>query len=272
MENSLKEKYRPRTLPILEIEKETPKAKTFYVKSPEIASKSEPGQFLMLWIIGSDEIPISISKTEENGRIGLTVEKIGDSTSRLHELREGELIGIRGPYGNGFDLTGDNLLMICGGCGAAPLAFSAEKAISEDKKVTAILAAKDSEHLLFRSRLKNLGVNLIIATEDGSAGIKGLATDALKKEIKKWDFDDCLICGPELMMKKAAEILKNKRIPSQLSLERYMKCGIGICGQCTIDPSGLRVCKEGPIFRYEEIENSELGKYCRDSRGLKENF
>ena len=186
MEDSLKEKYRPKTLPIEKIVEETPKTKTFYVNSPEIASKTKPGQFLMLWVIESDEIPISVSKAEKDGLIGLTVEKVGDSTSKLHDLKEGDLIGVRGPYGNEFDLSGDKILMVCGGCGAAPLAFSAEKAVKNNKEVTFLLGADNSENLLFKNRLEKLGINPIISTEDGSEGIKGLITDALKKEIKEW--------------------------------------------------------------------------------------
>lgn len=269
MEDLSRENLKPKTLEIEEVVKETPSIKTFYVDCPEIARKAHPGNFVMLWIIGADEIPISLSKAEKSGKLGLTVEKVGDATAELHELEEGDLIGIRGPYGNGFDLSKKEMLMVCGGCGAAPLAYAAEEAVRKGKDVTYILAAKSSENLLFKSRLEEYDLDLKIATEDGSAGKKGLATDVLKEELEKQEFDSSLVCGPELMMVKTVELTEEYNIPTQLSLERYMKCGIGICGQCTLDPSGLRVCKEGPVFDYEEIKNSEFGEYNRNSTGEK---
>lgn len=272
MENFFQERHRPKVLPLTEIVEETPEIKSFYVASPGVASSSNPGQFLMLWVIGVDEIPMAVSTAKEDGTLGMTVERVGDATSRLHDLQEGDLIGIRGPYGNGFDLSGKRLLMVCGGCGAAPLAFSAEGAMRRGKEVTVILAAESSEKLLFRSRLENLGVELMVATEDGSAGTKGLATDVLKKEISDQIFDSCLICGRERMMSRTAKLARKKEIPTQISLNRYMKCGIGICGQCSIDPSGLRVCQEGPVFQYEDIKDSEFGNYKRDSEGKKVGF
>lgn len=272
MEDFSNEDYKPKTLELKEVVEETPNIKTFYVNCPEIAEKANPGEFVMLWVMDSDEIPISLSKAEKGGRLGLTVENVGEATAKLHELREGDLIGVRGPYGNGFDLTGEKILMVCGGCGSAPLAYVAEEATKNGKKVTYILAAKSSGGLLFKSRLEKYDLDLVLATEDGSSGIKGLATDALEEELKENEFDSVLTCGPEIMMVKTAEITEREEIPTQLSLERYMKCGIGICGQCAIDPNGLRVCKEGPVFKYEEIKDSEFGEYSRDSKGEKVKF
>jgi len=269
MEISFQLEHRPKVLPLTEVVEETPTIKTFYVNSPEIASKSDPGQFLMLWIVGVDEIPIAVSKAKNDGTIGLTVEKVGDATSKLHELQKGDLIGIRGPYGNTFDIPDDNLLIVGGGCGMGPLIFATERAVQKGKQVTVVLAAETEEDLLFKSRLEELGVNLILSTEDGSVGIKGLATDALKKTDLEWDFDSCLVCGPERMMAAIAETIEEKDIPVQLSLNRHVKCGIGICGQCTLDPSGLRVCEDGPVFFYEEINDGEFGDYKRDSAGRK---
>lgn len=267
MESSFRDKYSPKVLPIERIEDETSKIKSFYVNSTEIASESEPGQFLMLWVIGVDEIPMSMSTARDDGTLGLTVEKVGDATSRLHELQEGDLIGIRGPYGNGFDLSGDRLLLVCGGCGTAPLLFSAEEATKRGKDVTILLAAKTEDDLLFRSRMDDLEVDLIVATEDGSAGVEGLATDALDEIGQERDFDSSLVCGPERMMVETAKVLSERGITVQVSLNRYMKCGIGLCGQCSLDPSGLRVCKDGPVFRYEDVKDTEFGDHKRDSAG-----
>lgn len=269
MEDSYRKKNKPTVLPIEKVVKEAPEIKSFFVNHQEIASASDPGQFLMLWVIGVDEIPMSVSGVEKDGTLRLTVEKVGDATSKLHDLERGDLIGVRGPYGNGFDLSENKFLMVCGGCGTAPLVFAAKRAAERGKEVTVVLAAKNSEKLLFRRQLEEQDVDLLIGTEDGSAGVEGLSTDVLKKEIHEWDFDSCLVCGPEKMMVATAEFVEKKKIPIQLSLNRYMKCGIGLCGQCSIDPSGLRVCRDGPVFRYEEIKDSEFGVYKRNSEGKK---
>ncbi|KXA90737.1 hypothetical protein AKJ57_03910 [candidate division MSBL1 archaeon SCGC-AAA259A05] len=269
MENSYRKKNKPAVLSLKEVVEEAPEVKSFLVNCQEIASASDPGQFLMLWVIGVDEIPMSVSGAGKDGTVRLTVEKVGDATTRLHDLEKGDLIGVRGPYGNGFDISENKFLMVCGGCGTAPLAFAAGRAAEQGKEVTVVLAAESSEKLLFRRQLEGLDVDLLIGTEDGSAGVKGLATDVLEKEIHDWDFDSCLVCGPERMMAATAEFVEKKGIPIQLSLNRYMKCGIGLCGQCSMDPSGLRVCRDGPVFRYEEIKDSEFGIYKRNSEGNK---
>ena len=107
----------------------------------------------------------------------------------------------------------------------------------------------------------------MISTDDGSKGYKGLASDLAKEEIAKEKFDQVLTCGPEIMMKKLYDICKN--IPFQASLERYMKCGFGICGQCCIG-EGLRVCKEGPVFDGKTLKKiQDFGIYTRDASGRK---
>lgn len=261
--------HKPKVRPISDIVVETPTVKTFYVECPEIASTVHPGQFLMVWVIGVDEVPIAVSEVREGRILGLTVAKVGDATSQLHELDKGDKIGIRGPYGNWFDLSGDRIVMVGGGYGIAPLAFCADVALSEGKKVKVILGAKTANELVLLRRLKKLGANLLITTDDGSAGMKGFATDALERILLEEEFDLCLTCGPEKMMKKVVEITSSKGIRTQVSLERYMKCGIGLCGQCCIDPFGHRVCTEGPVFYPQQLGDVEFGKYARDAAGTK---
>lgn len=269
MENSSHVNHKPKVKPIKEIIKETPKIKSFYVEAPNIATCSNPGQFIMVWVIGTDEIPMAVSTTKSDGTIGFTVEKIGDATSELHKHQEGDLIGIRGPYGNGFDLSSEKLLIVGGGCGMSPLALTTEKALEEGKNLTVVLTAKTAEDLLFRSRLEKLDLELLLGTEDGSAGIKGVTTDVLEEIPSIEKFDNSLVCGPEKMMVATAEFLEKNNIPIQVSLNRYMKCGIGLCGSCSLDPTGLRVCIEGPVFNYEEIKDGEFGEYKRNSAGKK---
>lgn len=263
------ERNKPKVKPVIEIVEENPDIKTLFFNYPSLASESEPGQFLMIWVIEEDEIPMAVSWAETDGTVGITVEKVGDATSRLHDLEEGDLMGVRGPYGNGFDLSGDNLLIVGGGCGMAPLGYATEEALRRGREVTVVLSAETDEKLVFKSRLEDLDVNLFIGTEDGSVGTEGLTTDVLEQVLPNSDFDSCLICGPENMMVASADLVKSYDIPVQVSLNRYMKCGIGLCGSCTIDSSGLRVCEDGPVFSYEDIKDGEFGEYKRDASGRK---
>jgi dihydroorotate dehydrogenase electron transfer subunit len=227
-----------------------------------------PGQFVMVWIPGIDEKPMSLSYT--TSRMGITVLVKGPFTKRLAEMREGDLLGIRGPYGRGFKISGDKLLLVGGGVGVAPIAPLAEKAAEQDKDVTAVIGATTAEDLLFVDRIKRTGAEVYISTDDGSAGTKGFTTDVTSNLLKEKSFDQCFACGPEIMMVKLLNQMKKKKIPTQLSLERYFKCGIGICGHCALDYSGLRVCRDGPVFTDIELENvSEIGKYWRGPSGTK---
>ncbi|MDI6892957.1 MAG: dihydroorotate dehydrogenase electron transfer subunit [Actinomycetota bacterium] len=261
--------HRPKVLPISRVVKETPTIKTFYVDCPNISSTVRPGQFVMLWVIGADEIPMSVSVAKKNGELGMTVAKVGDATTRLHELGKGDQIGVRGPYGNWFDLSGNRLLMVGGGYGVAPLAFGTEVALSEGKKVTVILGAKTSDELLFRSRLEKLNVELKISTENGSAGVKSLATEVLENMLKRTKFDCIFACGPELMLKKTFDLSEKYKIPLQVSLERMMKCSVGLCGSCCVGP--YRVCFDGPIFSADKLRKikDEFGIFKRDASGRK---
>ncbi|HDH01788.1 MAG TPA: hypothetical protein ENH17_01515 [Nitrospirae bacterium] len=152
----------------------------------------------------------------------------------------------------------------------APLAPLAEDAIKDGKEVTAIIGAITAKELLFVERLEKAGARVFVSTDDGTAGHKGFTTDVLQELLQKETFDQCFTCGPEIMMFKVLNITEDKKIPTQASLHRYFKCGIGICGHCVLDGTGLRVCKEGPTFRDKELRKShEFGYYWRNAAGQK---
>jgi dihydroorotate dehydrogenase electron transfer subunit len=224
-----------------------------------------PGQFVMVWIPGVGEKPMSASYA--TGNLGITALAVGPFTNRLCGMKEGELLGIRGPYGRGFEITGEKLLVVGGGVGMPPLAALADVALNEGKNVTAIVGAKTKEGLLFVDRLKSAGADVITTTEDGTEGLKGFVTDAMADILKKEKFEQCFTCGPELMMHKVIQMANVKEIPTQASIERYFKCGIGVCSHCTIDYTGARVCMEGPVFTDKELGSGEFGKYARDASG-----
>jgi dihydroorotate dehydrogenase electron transfer subunit len=242
---------RPVNVVITEVVEETPTIKTFFF---DTSFELAPGQFVMVWIRGVDEIPMALSY--ENA---ITVQKIGPATSALFELKECDSLGIRGPFGNGFGIKKGNILLIAGGVGAAPLAPLAEKARDSGAKVTTQLGAKTKEELLFKERFEAAG-ELRIATDDGSEGKHGYVTQLLEDSNK---YSQIYCCGPEVMMKKVLSKVKPSK--AQFSLHRYIKCGIGICGACCVD--GLRVCKEGPVFSGEVLKRTEFGVYRRNECG-----
>lgn len=256
----------PEIIKIDKVIKETKDVKTFLFEYPK---KTLPGQFFMIWIPGIDEIPMSVSYIN-NITKGITFKRVGEATNTLFEFNKGDKIGIRGPLGNGFKLNGKNILFIAGGTGIAMIAPAVEEAIIKKLSATVILGAKNKDELFFEKRIKNTGANILISTEDGSKGFKGLITQLTRKTLKGIKFDMILTCGPEIMMKKIFDI--SEEIPFQASLERYFKCGIGICGQCCIG-MGLRVCKDGPIFDKKTLKNIEdFGVFKRDSSGKKVKF
>jgi len=222
-----------------------------------------PGQFCMVWIPGVDEVPMGFSS--ENS---ISVQKIGEATEALYSCKKGEKLGIKGPLGNGFSVDG-RVLAVAGGVGAAPL-----RTISLMGKVeTFLLGAQKESEIPFRGRLGDCG-DIRISTDDGSYGHHGFVTDLLR-ELTLDDYDTICVCGPEMMMKGVLSIIceSGAEERARFSLARYMKCGVGICGSCCMDSTGLRVCRDGPVFRGDELLKSpEFGKYVRDASGRRKFF
>lgn len=251
----------PRTFRIAEIREESPKVKSFFF---EFKSKQKPGQFLMVWVPGAEEVPMSVSYSKGN-RIGMSVFNVGKTTARMQRLRVGDYLGLRGPYGNEFKLKGKNIALIGGGCGSSPLIYLAEQAAKKGIAVTSFVGAKNKNELLFLPRFRKVS-KVFTATDDGSSGYKGFVTDLFREKME--NFDCVYTCGPELMMKNVLDICLENGLDMQASLERYMKCGVGVCGACMID--GYRVCKDGPVFDIETLENmKDFGKTKRNSSGTK---
>ena len=115
-----------------------------------------------------------------------------------------------------------------------------------------------------------MGANVYHCTDDGSFGFEGFATDCTIELLKDSTYDYAFVCGPEIMMRGRFDILEKAKIPAQYSLERYMKCALGVCGQCCVDDEGWRICVEGPVFENDKIKKiTEFGKYRRDASGVK---
>jgi dihydroorotate dehydrogenase electron transfer subunit len=225
-----------------------------------------PGQFYMIWIPGVDEIPMSVSYITKEIK-GITFRRIGEATNVLFSFKRGQSIGIRGPYGNGFQLKGKHPLFVGGGTGVAMLAPAVELAQKRKLKSTIIIGVKTKKELFFENRLRQCGATVLVSTDDGSKGYRGFASDLAKEIIAKGDIDAVYTCGPELMMKTLHSACKG--IPFQASLERYMKCSIGLCGQCCVG-NGVRVCVDGPILDGKTLQHcDDFGVYRRDAAGRK---
>lgn len=229
------------TTKINRIIKESDKVKTFILNT-KITAK--PGQYIMVWLPGINEKPFGITSSSP---LTLSVAKVGPFTEKIHELNVGDKLTFRGPYGKSFKLKDGKILLVGGGYGVVPLYFLAlSVSLRKRKNITVIIGAKTKSDIIFVSKFKNLGCQVLITTDDGSVGFKGFTTQLVEKVLRKEKFKAVYSCGPEIMMKKICQLCRKKKVFCQVSLERFFKCGIGLCGECSCQ--GKLVCKDGPVF------------------------
>ena len=261
----------PKIVEIKEIRDETPTIRTFVFDwDMDELGRPNPGEFVMVWNF-KNEKPMSIAQINDN-ELAISVKNIGEFTSQLHELDAGDVIGVRGSYGNGFDnsFEGKKILAIGGGVGMAPINAIVSDLLTKDNNVDVVAAAVTKDELLYADALEKAGANVHHCTDDGSFGFKGFATDCTLSLLEDSTYDYAFVCGPEIMMKGIFDILEDAGIPAQYSLERYMKCALGVCGQCCVDSEGWRICVEGPVFENDKISQiTEFAKYRRDASGVK---
>ena len=237
--------------------------KSFMIRNSRIAGVYKPGMFVILWLPDVDFLPMSISAIKED-LIEITIKKIGEGTSKLFELAEGDSIGIRGPFGNSFSYEeSKNILVVGGGMGIAALTTLIEILKQNKANVQVAIGAKDEDSLIFAERLLELIPNTMCTTDDGSFGKKCIVTDPVEELINKENFDLIVTCGPESMMKKVLELAESKNIELQASLERKMKCGVGLCGSCCIGvENNITICKDGPVFNSDQLKKfPKFGTY-----------
>jgi dihydroorotate dehydrogenase electron transfer subunit len=248
----------PIMVKIEKIKDESPTHKTFFLKCK--MENALPGQFFMVWIPGVDEKPLSYSSYDSKTEtLYLTVEKKGIFTSKMFELKIGDKVGVRGPYGHGFTIKKDSCI-IGGGCGIAPI----RPLILSSPNPTVILGARSKELLMFKEEFPKAN----FATDDGTFGFKGFTTQVLEEMLSKKKFSIVQCCGPEIMMKRIFDICEKHGVECECSLERYMRCGIGVCADCVC--SDQLVCKDGPVFNSEKLRKmSDFGNYARTKSGKK---
>lgn len=222
--------------------------KTFTFHAPEIARRYHPGQFIVLWLPDVDFLPMGISNVSQ-GMIQVTVQEAGDGTRQLFRKVVGETVGIRGPYGKGWDLSGDDFLLVGGGVGVAALATARDLLIKNGKRVTSLVGGRTRDHVFCSA-----DQDTCILTDDGSLGEQGLVTDAVASTITGKEIKHILTCGPEAMMRQVFDIGAAHGARVQASLERMMKCCVGLCGSCCVGKDNdVPVCKLGPVFDHDTL-------------------
>jgi len=246
--------------------------KTLFFRN-DFKTAPAPGQFFMLWKPGEDQKPYSVSFCDGD-MVGFSVKNIGDFSDSLMNTRTGSPVGLLGPLGKGFDLAGhENYLLVGGGIGLAPLLFAAQELIKRGARVNMLVGGKDRASIawietLLQQRKTGEGIRMFFCTEDGSCGDPGLISGQLQRVIDEVSPDFALVCAPEACIVGCIEIFSRNAIPGEASIERMMKCGIGVCGSCSLDETGDRVCVEGPVFSFDYLRKvREFGKYRRDESG-----
>jgi NAD(P)H-flavin reductase len=254
---------------ILDIREMTPREKYYRVELPQPLNH-KPGQFVMLSVPGLGEAPISIScGPRRDNLLELVIRKAGSLTTVLHNMTVGQRIGVRGPFGSGFDITkfyGKDLVFVCGGLGLAPLRSLITPVVENVEKfgqVTILSGALDPSLELYRDELKAWGkrvrvIRLVDKTDnmpwDGDqVGLVTAPIPTLKLDPQK---TFAVLCGPPVMYKFVVIELDRHRIPHEqiyIDLERRMRCGIGKCGHCQIDE--VYCCCDGPVFRLADVKD-----------------
>jgi dihydroorotate dehydrogenase electron transfer subunit len=226
-----------------------------------------PGQFLMVWVPGVGERPMSIGNSSP---LTISVANVGKVSGELHKLEEGGLVSFRGPLGRPFTIPegAKRMLVIGGGYGVVPMYFLAKVARENGIGPLAIIGARGAKDIVWEKRLFAVCREVFITTDDGSRGRKGTVMAEAAWLIEGETVDCVYACGPERMMEAVAKLCAQHKIPCQVSLERHMKCGVGVCGSCAID--GKLCCTDGPVFDGLDVLGfEELGKARRDASGRK---
>ena len=234
----------------------------------EPLARFQPGQFAMLYAYGVGEVPISVSGIGDNGTLVHTIRSVGAVSRALHAAQPGTGLGVRGPFGTTWtldDATGNDLVVVAGGIGLAPLRPLVVAALTHRatyRRVVLVAGARTPEDFLFRAELdrwvgrQDLDVELTVdRPAAGWGGTVGFVTEPLSRLRIDPERTVAFLCGPEPMMRFSAQVLLRRQVPAErirVSLERSMKCGIALCGHCQLGP--LLICRDGPVVDYATAE------------------
>ncbi len=270
--------YLPHPAVVKEIVRETPDIKTFKLTFEDEDLRKNftylPGQFVEFSVYGVGEAPFCLASSPTRaGEIECTIKKMGRVTQAIHDLEVGDLVGIRGPYGNGFplkELRGRNLVLVGGGIGLAPLRSLIQNVLDQRDEygdMLIIYGAKSTEDLVYQKELQEWqnspGVKMVLTVDPGGEEKKkwqgeiGFVPTILEKVNPSPDNNMLITCGPPIMIRYVLLNAAGKMgyQPEQIvtTLELKMKCGLGKCGRCNI--GRIYVCKDGPVFTYQQLKD-----------------
>ncbi len=217
----------------------------------DTSDMSAPGQFVNLRLDGFFlRRPISVCN-QEGDTFTILYKVVGKGTEKMAQMKSGEVIDILTGLGNGYDTekSGDAPLLVGGGAGVPPIYLLARRLIAEGKKVTVILGFNKAEEIFYREEFEKIGAKVLVATADGSVGVKGFVTDALADA---GNYTYTYACGPEPMLKA---LYNATEVSGQYSFEERMGCGFGACMGCSCKTKygNKRICRDGPVLTKEEI-------------------
>jgi NAD(P)H-flavin reductase len=258
--------YLPAKATIREVRELAPEVNLYTLKCGENLS-ARPGQFFMVSVFGAGEVPISVASSEKED-LALCIRKVGSVTSAIHALKEGDIVGIRGPYGNGFSLEpakGRDVVVMAGGLGIVPLRPLMHSLVARKKgKVSLIYGCKLPGDILFRdeaARWEKAGAKVIYTVDSCDKkwkGCVGVVTEQMDKLDADYKKAAAYVCGPEVMIRLSMKALSERGVPDDriiTTLEAHMKCGVGKCGHC-YKAKGY-VCTDGPVFSLKELKELE---------------
>jgi len=229
----------------------------------------KPGQFNMLYVFGTGEVPISISGDPENRNVLThTTRAVGTVTNAMRNMKKGDIIGVRGPYGTHWPVTeaeGQDIVIVAGGIGLAPLRPAMYHVLAHRdryRKVVLLYGTRTPDDILYREELErwraqfDLEVHVTVDRATGAwHGNVGVVTTLIPKVPFDPTIAIAMLCGPEVMMRFTALELQKRGVPLDrvfISMERNMKCAVGLCGHCQWGPTF--VCKDGPVFPYGRVK------------------
>lgn len=233
------------------------------LEAPQIASAATPGQFVHLRVPQLEATalrrPFSIYNAAGD-TLELLYKTVGRGTLALNDVRVGDEVSVMGPLGHGFPETCAGVpLLVGGGFGVAPLYFLARRLMAHDARPVLFVGGRTQTDILARARFAELGVEVVVATNDGSAGVKGLVTDPLDDRLIELrtlgrDFE-LFACGPDPMLKAVAWRATGTGAKGWISMDRHMVCGVGACYACIQKTvrGNSRCCIEGPVFAAEDL-------------------
>ncbi|HAT98433.1 MAG: dihydroorotate dehydrogenase electron transfer subunit [Acidaminococcaceae bacterium] len=228
--------------------------------APQIAAEAVPGQFVNVQVSRRTapllRRPLGVAGVDrEHGVITLIYRIIGEATKILADVCSGDVISVVGPLGHGFDRSAKHPLLIGGGTGLAPLLYLAETMAAEGIKPDVIMGGRTAEDLFWKDMYLDLVERMGLTTDDGSLGTKGTVMAELPLVLQRIHYDCVYVCGPAPMMKAVSAAVLEKGIKCQVSLEKYMACGLGACLSCSCQGIGkrIKVCQDGPVFWAEEV-------------------